>query len=69
MLLAERCSGTLNVTDPMCDNRQFTTKSLQKVLFSTNLNVLLYQVADFGLARLHDEWESCESNQIVGASW
>ncbi|KAL1534888.1 non-specific serine/threonine protein kinase [Salvia divinorum] len=26
-------------------------------------------VADFGLARLHDEWESCESNQIVGASW
>ncbi|XP_047982964.1 inactive protein kinase SELMODRAFT_444075-like isoform X1 [Salvia hispanica] len=26
-------------------------------------------VADFGLARLHDEWESCESSQIVGASW
>lgn len=26
-------------------------------------------VADFGLARLHDEWESCQTNQIVGASW
>ncbi|KAH6800122.1 hypothetical protein C2S52_000586 [Perilla frutescens var. hirtella] len=38
--------------------------------FSQNAtSALPLQVTDFGLARLHDEWESCESNQIVGASW
>ncbi|KAG6406388.1 hypothetical protein SASPL_133988 [Salvia splendens] len=38
-----------------------------KILLTHDFEPL--QVADFGLARLHDEWESCESSQIVGASW